>query len=29
VVRLGVLYELLAGRGAPKTESQTSIPVPA
>jgi aspartate carbamoyltransferase catalytic subunit len=28
-VRMAVLYELLAGRGAPKTEPQTSVPVPA
>jgi aspartate carbamoyltransferase catalytic subunit len=29
VVRMAVLYELLAGRGAPRTEPQASIPVPA
>jgi aspartate carbamoyltransferase catalytic subunit len=29
VVRMAVLFELLAGRGAPQTEPQASIPVPA
>ena len=28
VVRMAVLYECLAGRGAPRTEPQSSIPVP-
>jgi aspartate carbamoyltransferase catalytic subunit len=29
VVRMAVLYECLAGRGAPKTEPQPTLPVPA
>jgi aspartate carbamoyltransferase catalytic subunit len=29
VVRMAVLYECLAGRGAPQTEAKATIPVPA